>query len=68
MKEKEELIIQSLAVVVDEDVNEDTDRGVAALLLADFVDQAEEGDEMIEELESLFESGEYGEVIKMLDK
>lgn len=68
MKEKEELIIQSLAVVVDEDVNEDTDRGVAALLLADFVDQAEEGDEMIEELESLFKNGEYSKVIKMLDK
>lgn len=68
MKEKEELIIQSLAVVVDEDVNEDTDRGVAALLLADFVDQTEEGDEMIEELESLFKNGEYSKVIKMLDK
>jgi len=37
-------------------------------LLADFVDQAEEGDEMIEELESLFKNGEYSKVIKMLDK
>ncbi|MDD4062417.1 MAG: hypothetical protein PHV25_01370 [Candidatus Pacebacteria bacterium] len=72
MKEKEELIIQSLAVVVSEEVNESesnkkTDRGVAALLLDDFIEQSED-DEMIEELGSLFSDGKYSEVIKMLDK
>ncbi len=72
MKEKEDLIIQSLAVVVSEEVDESesnkkTDRGVAALLLDDFIEQSED-DEMIEELGSLFSDGKYSEVIKMLDK
>lgn len=70
MKEKEELITQSLAVVVSEEVSDvseetETERGVAALLLDDFIEQSED-DEKIEELNGLFSDGKYSEVVKML--